>query len=32
VAPADEMGGLYCEDRHVAELAEGDDIRGGVRA
>jgi hypothetical protein len=26
------MGGLYCEDRHVAELAEGDDIRGGVRA
>jgi NAD(P)-dependent dehydrogenase (short-subunit alcohol dehydrogenase family) len=32
VASADEVGGLYCEDCHVAELAEGDDIRGGVRA
>ncbi len=32
VASADEVGGLYCEDCHVAELVEGDDIRGGVRA
>jgi NAD(P)-dependent dehydrogenase (short-subunit alcohol dehydrogenase family) len=32
VATADEVGGRYCEDCHVAELAEGDDIRGGVRA
>jgi NAD(P)-dependent dehydrogenase (short-subunit alcohol dehydrogenase family) len=32
VAPADLVGGLYCEDCHVAEPAEGDDIRGGVRA
>jgi NAD(P)-dependent dehydrogenase (short-subunit alcohol dehydrogenase family) len=32
VAPADEVGGLYCEDCHVAEPAEGEDIRGGVRA
>jgi NAD(P)-dependent dehydrogenase (short-subunit alcohol dehydrogenase family) len=32
VAFADEVGGLYCEDCHVAELAKGDDIRGGVRA
>jgi NAD(P)-dependent dehydrogenase (short-subunit alcohol dehydrogenase family) len=32
VAPADEVGGLYCEDCHVAEPAEGADIRGGVRA
>jgi hypothetical protein len=32
VASADEVGGLYCEDCHVAELAEGTDIRGGVRA
>jgi NAD(P)-dependent dehydrogenase (short-subunit alcohol dehydrogenase family) len=32
VAPADEVGGLYCEDSHVAELAEGADTRGGVRA
>jgi NAD(P)-dependent dehydrogenase (short-subunit alcohol dehydrogenase family) len=32
VASADEVGGLYCEDCHVAEPAEGDDIRGGVRA
>jgi NAD(P)-dependent dehydrogenase (short-subunit alcohol dehydrogenase family) len=31
VASADEVGGLYCEDCHVAELVEGD-IRGGVRA
>jgi NAD(P)-dependent dehydrogenase (short-subunit alcohol dehydrogenase family) len=32
VASADEVGGLYCEDCHVAEPAEGDDVRGGVRA
>jgi NAD(P)-dependent dehydrogenase (short-subunit alcohol dehydrogenase family) len=32
VASADEVGGRYCEDCQVAKLAEGDDIRGGVRA
>jgi NAD(P)-dependent dehydrogenase (short-subunit alcohol dehydrogenase family) len=32
VAAADTVGGLYCEDCHVAEPAEGADIRGGVRA
>jgi NAD(P)-dependent dehydrogenase (short-subunit alcohol dehydrogenase family) len=32
VAPAEEVGGLYCEDCHVAEPMEGADIRGGVRA
>jgi hypothetical protein len=32
VASADEVGGLYCEDCHVAELAEGPDLRGGVRS
>jgi NAD(P)-dependent dehydrogenase (short-subunit alcohol dehydrogenase family) len=32
VASADEVGGRYCEDCHVAELAEGEGIRGGVRA
>jgi NAD(P)-dependent dehydrogenase (short-subunit alcohol dehydrogenase family) len=32
VAFADEIGGRYCEDCHVAELVEGSDIRGGVRA
>jgi NAD(P)-dependent dehydrogenase (short-subunit alcohol dehydrogenase family) len=31
VAPADAVGGLYCEDCHVAEVKEGD-ARGGVRA
>ncbi len=31
VAPADLVGGLYCEDCHVAEPAEGADVRGGVR-
>jgi len=33
VAPAEAVGGLYCEDCHVAELAEAsDDIsRGGIR-
>jgi hypothetical protein len=32
VASAQEVGGLYCEDCHVAELAEGEGVRGGVRA
>jgi NAD(P)-dependent dehydrogenase (short-subunit alcohol dehydrogenase family) len=32
VAPADEVGGRYCEDCHVAERVEGGDIRAGVRA
>jgi NAD(P)-dependent dehydrogenase (short-subunit alcohol dehydrogenase family) len=32
VAPAEEVGGRYCEDCHVAELVEGSDIRGGVRS
>ena len=31
-APADQVGGLYCEDCHVAERVESDDLRGGVRA
>jgi NAD(P)-dependent dehydrogenase (short-subunit alcohol dehydrogenase family) len=32
VAPAEVVGGLYCEDCHVAELQENPDARGGVRA
>ena len=32
VAPADVVGGRYCEDCHVAELVEGGGIRAGVRA
>jgi len=32
VAPADVVGGLYCEDCHIAELQEDGDMRGGVRA
>jgi NAD(P)-dependent dehydrogenase (short-subunit alcohol dehydrogenase family) len=32
VASADGVGGRYCEDCHVAEPAEGADLRGGVRA
>ena len=32
VAPADLVGGRYCEDCHVAELVEGPDVRAGVRA
>jgi NAD(P)-dependent dehydrogenase (short-subunit alcohol dehydrogenase family) len=32
VAQPAEVGGRYCEDCHVAELAEGADIRNGVRA
>lgn len=32
VAPAEAVGGRYCEDCHVAELVDGDgDLRGGVR-
>jgi NAD(P)-dependent dehydrogenase (short-subunit alcohol dehydrogenase family) len=36
IAAADDVGGRYCEDCHVAELAEDADVsgsvRGGVRA
>jgi NAD(P)-dependent dehydrogenase (short-subunit alcohol dehydrogenase family) len=32
VAPAELVGGLYCEDCHVAEPQESADIRAGVRA
>jgi NAD(P)-dependent dehydrogenase (short-subunit alcohol dehydrogenase family) len=32
VAAAEQVGGLYCEDCHVAEPAEGDDLRHGIRA
>jgi hypothetical protein len=32
VAPAETVGGLYCEDCHVAERVESTEIRGGVRA
>jgi len=33
VAPVDEVGGLYCEDCHVAELVEdASQIRAGVRS
>ena len=32
VATADEVGGLYCEDCHVAEVVEGAELRAGVRA
>jgi NAD(P)-dependent dehydrogenase (short-subunit alcohol dehydrogenase family) len=32
VASADEVGGKYCEDCHVAELQENPQARGGVRA
>jgi NAD(P)-dependent dehydrogenase (short-subunit alcohol dehydrogenase family) len=31
VAPSEAVGGLYCEDCHVAEVVDGDGIRGGVR-
>ena len=31
VASADEVGGRYCEDCRVAEIVEGEGIRGGVR-
>jgi NAD(P)-dependent dehydrogenase (short-subunit alcohol dehydrogenase family) len=32
VASADEVGGRYCEDCHVAELVEEEGMREGVRA
>ena len=32
VASADEIGGKYCEDCHVAELQENPNARSGVRA
>jgi NAD(P)-dependent dehydrogenase (short-subunit alcohol dehydrogenase family) len=32
IAQADEVGGKYCEDCHVAELQENPDARSGVRA
>jgi NAD(P)-dependent dehydrogenase (short-subunit alcohol dehydrogenase family) len=31
VATAEEIGGRYCEDCHVAQIVEGEGIRGGVR-
>ena len=31
VAPADEVGGRYCEDCHVAERIDTPGVRGGVR-
>jgi hypothetical protein len=31
-ASADDVGGKYCEDCHVAELQENPQARGGVRA
>jgi NAD(P)-dependent dehydrogenase (short-subunit alcohol dehydrogenase family) len=31
-ATSDEVGGRYCEDYHVAEVADGDHIRSGVRS
>ena len=31
VAPGDLVGGLYCEDCHVAEIVDSADIREGVR-
>jgi NAD(P)-dependent dehydrogenase (short-subunit alcohol dehydrogenase family) len=31
VAPPEMVGGRYCEDCHVAEILEGEGIRGGVR-
>jgi NAD(P)-dependent dehydrogenase (short-subunit alcohol dehydrogenase family) len=31
VAAADEDGGRFCEDCHVAEIIEGEGLRGGVR-
>jgi NAD(P)-dependent dehydrogenase (short-subunit alcohol dehydrogenase family) len=31
VAPADEIGGRYCENCHVAGITEGEGVREGVR-
>ena len=30
-APADEVGGRYCEDCHVAEVVESTEVRSGVK-
>jgi NAD(P)-dependent dehydrogenase (short-subunit alcohol dehydrogenase family) len=30
-APSDQVGGLYCEDCHVAEVVDSAEIRGGVQ-
>lgn len=32
VAPAEAVGGRYCEDCHVAEVVDGDSLRGGIRS
>lgn len=32
VAAPDAVGGRYCEDCHLADIVESDDVRGGVRA
>ncbi|MDR3512991.1 MAG: SDR family NAD(P)-dependent oxidoreductase [Caulobacteraceae bacterium] len=32
VAPADEVGGRFCEDCHVAEIVDDPGLRAGVRA
>jgi NAD(P)-dependent dehydrogenase (short-subunit alcohol dehydrogenase family) len=32
VAPAEEVGGRYCEDCHVAQIGEGEGLGRGVRA
>ena len=32
VAPADEVGGKFCEDCHVAALVDDESFRGGVRS
>lgn len=32
VAPADAVGGRYCEDCRVAEVVDGEGLRGGVRS
>ena len=32
VAPADDVGGCYCEDCHVAETDDGDGVVAGVRS
>jgi NAD(P)-dependent dehydrogenase (short-subunit alcohol dehydrogenase family) len=31
VAPAEAVGGRYCEDCHAAEVVDGDSMRGGIR-
>jgi NAD(P)-dependent dehydrogenase (short-subunit alcohol dehydrogenase family) len=31
IAPADAVGGLYCEDCHVAAVQDGPGLRGGVQ-